>query len=812
MKIDRNIYSEDSLQIFQVSYQFAVYMKHGFMGSEHMLWALAKMEGVCSQVLQRFGVDGDLIEEYIRKYDHEPVSTGGTMAVQISGEMDQVLLDAESIGKERGHERIELADIFLGILSSIGTAGAQLLHSLGVDIREMRDSLLESETAGPDKTAIHARQEEKEEEILAKYAQDMTGKARAGEYDPVIGREDVVERMIQILSRRTKNNPVLTGEPGVGKTAVVEGLAWRIAQGQVPENLKNKRLLSLDLTGMLAGTRFRGDFEERMQAFLEAAQKAGDVLLFMDELHTLVGAGAGSGDSMDAANILKPVLARGSLQIIGATTLKEYRRHIEKDAALERRFQPVSVEEPSSEEAVAILMGLRKRYEDFHELRITDEAVRAAVELSDRYISDRFLPDKAVDLMDEAASRIRTRRMTAPDSVQRLEIEIRTVCAEKKKAAGAQEYERAAVLRDRQQAMEKELREKQEAWKREQDGQVTAEDVAAVVSAWTGIPVTMLTQEESQRLRSLEETLHRRVIGQEDAVSAVAKAVRRGRTGAAEPGRPIGSFLFLGPTGVGKTELCRALAEVLFQDETAMIRLDMSEYMEHHTVSRLFGSPPGYVGYDEGGQLTEMVRKKPYSIVLLDEIEKAHPDVWNALLQVLDDGRLTDSQGRTVSFKNTIVVMTSNVGARDIQEKRKTLGFLNSGTEDEGPSGEEVREKAMDAVKKTFQPEFLNRLDEVIVFQPLTRENIREIAGNQLKKLEERMRKQGVPLVVDDSAVDFIAEKGYDPVYGARPVKRAIQTWLQNAVADRILEGGFSEEDKVVAVRDGEKITVKVQE
>ena len=636
----------------------------------------------------------------------------------------------------------------------------------------------------------------------------MTEKASENAYDPMIGREDVLERVIQVLSRRTKNNPVLTGEPGVGKTAVVEGLAQRISDGEIPANLRNKRIVAMDLVGMLSGARFRGDFEERMKTFLEEAEADGNVILFIDELHMIMGAGAGASETMDAANILKPILARGGLQVIGATTLKEYRRHIEKDAAFERRFQPVAVEEPDQEDAVKILMGLKGKYEAYHGLTITDDAVRAAVNLSSRYIQDRFLPDKAVDLMDEAASRIKTRGLTTPSYLMDLEHEIKRIGKEKKKAADAQEYERAAVLRDSQNALVKELTAKQAEWQKKQCSRVGAEDIAQVVASWTKIPVTMLTEDETEQLRTLESTLHSRVIGQDDAVTAVAKAIRRGRTGVADPDRPVGSFLFLGPTGVGKTELCRAMAEVMFHDENAMIRLDMSEYMEQYTVSKLIGSPPGYVGYDEGGQLTEMVRKKPYSIILLDEIEKAHPDVWNTLLQILDDGRLTDAQGRTVSFKNTIIVMTSNIGAREITGK-SSLGFARNDESEEERREENIRSRVMEAVKMTFRPEFINRLDEVIVFHPLKQEDVRKIAELQIAKLTERMKKQGVALRVDESAVELLAEKGYDPAFGARPLKRTIQSMLQNAVADRILDGKPGEHEELAAFADGEMIKVE---
>lgn len=778
MEINLNAFSKRSMQIFQSALRFVTHMGHGFIGSEHFLWALAQDQGSAGRALRKNGLDKNLIEEYLHQYDLDAKAGGNYRAVQISEEAEQVIHLAERRAESRGREKLEPEDLLRGILDVGECAACQLLHSLETDPEEIRrdlgdrtvpaaavktDHVSGAGTAGDGEDPDGEEEGQQEESTLEKYGTDVTEKAREGAYDPMIGREDVIERMIQILSRRTKNNPVLTGEPGVGKTAVVEGLAQRIAEGRIPANLRDKRIVSMDLVGMLSGTRFRGDFEERMKSFIEEAESEGDVILFIDELHMIMGAGAGSSETMDAANILKPVLARGGLQVIGATTQKEYRQHIEKDAAFERRFQPVEVVEPDKENAVKILAGLRKKYEEFHGLKITDAAVKAAVDLSERYIQDRFLPDKAVDLMDEAASRIKTRGLTTPPYLLQLDEEVKRTKKAKKKAADAQEYEQAAVLRDRQIELEKELDKKQAAWQKEQCSIVDAEDIAEVVSAWTKIPVTMLTADEAENLRSLEETLHKRVIGQDEAVTAVAKAIRRGRTGVADPERPIGSFLFLGPTGVGKTELCRALAEVMFHDENAMIRLDMSEYMEQYTVSKLIGSPPGYVGYDEGGQLTEMVRKKPYSIVLFDEIEKAHPDVWNSLLQILDDGRLTDAQGRTVSFKNTIIVMTSNIGAREITGK-SSLGFAKNEASEETRRDENIRTRVMEAVKQTFRPEFLNRLDEILVFHPLKREDVRRIADIQVRKLTDRMAKQGIRMEVEDSAMEVLAERDTIPL------------------------------------------------
>lgn len=812
MKLDREAYSGRSSRLFQSVFQFAARLQHGFVGSEHLLWGLSQEDGVSALILRRHGLEPALIEEYIGRYDHDAAAGGGARAIQFSGDLERVVeLAGEQTG-EWGRKKIEPEHLLLGILGETECAAAGLLLSLGVRPEDVLHDLTRAmqAAAGAPEPAKDDKGS-RETKTLDRFSRDLTAEAEAGRLDPMIGREAEVERMVQILSRRTKNNPVLIGEPGVGKTAVAEGLAQRIADGRIPKNLAGRRILSLDLTGMLSGTRFRGDFEERIKAFLDEAKAAGDVILFLDEIHTLIGAGAGSGDgAMDAANILKPVLGRGELQVIGATTLREYRRYIEKDAALERRFQPVTVEEPSGEDTVRILLGLRERYESFHELTISDEAVHAAVELSGRYIQDRYLPDKAIDLLDEAASHIRTRGMSVPPHLRALDEEIQSVRAEKLKAAEAQDYERAATLRDRQTALGRELEEKQERWHREQGSRVEAEDVAQVVSAWTKIPVTMLTQDESRRLRNLEETLHQRVIGQEEAVTAVARAIRRGRTGVSEPDRPIGSFLFLGPTGVGKTEICRALAEVMFQDENAMIRLDMSEYMERHTVSKLIGSPPGYVGYDEGGQLTELVRKKPYSIILFDEIEKAHPDVWNALLQIMDDGRLTDAQGRTVNFKNTIIVMTSNIGARSIMG-RQSLGFASADKNGETRATEDIRSRVMEEVKKTFQPEFLNRLDEIIVFHQLERTHINAIARGLTDRLVARMAKRGINLVVEDSAVDVLAENGFDPAYGARPLRRTIQSRLENAVADRMLADDFADGSKIIVSGKNGEIRLSIR-
>ena len=635
--------------------------------------------------------------------------------------------------------------------------------------------------------------------MLSQFGRDLTKLAKDGKIDPVIGRQKEIERVIQILSRRTKNNPCLIGEPGVGKTAIAEGLALKIVSGEVPELLKDKKIYSLDLTGMVAGTKYRGDFEERIKKVIDEVKNAKDVILFIDEVHTLIGAGSAEG-AADAANILKPSLARGELQIIGATTIEEYRKHIEKDAALERRFQPVMVDEPSQEEAIEILKGIKDKYEAHHKVKITDEAIESAVKLSTRYIGDRYLPDKAIDLIDEAASRVRLRSYTAPSDLKELEDKKKSVEAEKLSAVNAQEFERAAALRDEERKLDKEIKDKKENWHDmagKSHDEVTPADIADIVSSWTGVPVTQLSTEESDRLLHMEDELHRRIVGQDEAVEAVSRAIRRGRVGLKDPKKPIGSFIFLGPTGVGKTELCKALAAAMFGDENAMIRLDMSEYMEKHTVSRLIGSPPGYVGYDEGGQLTEKVRRKPYSVVLFDEIEKAHPDVFNMLLQILDDGVLTDGQGRRVDFKNCIIIMTSNVGAKLISQKQKAFGFA-AGAKELEQNEKEIKDAVMGELRNTFRPEFLNRVDDIIVFQRLTKENIKEIASRLLAVLQKRVEDMGIEVTFSDEAVSKIADAGFDDVYGARPLKRAIQSRIEDALSEEMLKGNVKKGGKYI--------------
>ncbi len=812
MNLDAGNYSERTQAMFQSIYHAAAELGHGFIGSEHILLGVLQDGGRAAQTLKRFGVDVALVERYLRTYDRDAAETaGGTQTLQFTPEADRIFTLAENAVSQLDGNQVEPEDLLLAILQDCACAAARLLLSLELDLEKIKSELLSSEMALPMQTCAPESEPEHtskaEDNVLKKFGHDLTADAMAGRLDPVLARESEMEQMVQILSRRKKNNPVLVGEPGVGKTVLVEGLAQRIIDRRVPKGLWGKRIIALDLAGMLAGTRFRGDFEERIKAFLSQAAQAQNVILFLDELHTLVGAGGGDG-AMDAANILKPVLARGELQIVGATTPGEYTRYIEKDSALERRFQPVQVEEPSQEDTLQILKGLQPQYERFHGLSITEDALRAAVTLSSRYIGDRYLPDKAIDLVDEAAARVHAKNTSVPPLLEPVDEEIRTVCQAKKTAAESQNYEEAARMKQQEIQLRTQYDEQYDIWLKEQENRVTAQDIAQVVSTWTKIPVTALTQDEQLRLKELEQTLHRRIIGQEQAVSAVARAIRRSRTGVAEPGRPIASFLFLGPTGVGKTELCRALAEAMFQDENSMIRFDMSEYMEPHTVSRLIGSPPGYVGHDEGGQLTDQVRRKPYSIILLDEIEKANRDVWNILLQIMDDGRLTDAKGRTVDFKNTILIMTSNLGARDIAGK-KPFGFAPVGAQADRPAQAEIRADVMKAVKQAFPPEFVNRLDDVIVFHALEQSHIRTIAANLTDRLALRLKEQRLYLTVEESALDVLARKGFDPVYGARPLRRTIQTMLEDKISDFILEQGVPEQLSITAVGIEDEIELK---
>ena len=797
-------------------------MGHSYVGTEHILLGIAReSEGLGAKVLHDNGLDEELITELIEKF----VGRGapGIPAQGLTPNAKRVVELAIMCANQLGHSFIGTEHLLMALLREPDCAATRLIASTGADVNKLytdivdifRSSDYRPQQSQPTQAASAGRSGGKgksDTKTLDQFSRDLNKAAQNGELDPVIGREKEIQRVIQILSRRTKNNPVLIGEPGVGKTAIAEGLAQLIVAGDVPEDLRDKRVVSLDLTGMLAGTKYRGDFEERIKAAIQEAHKAGNVILFIDELHTIIGAGAAEG-AIDAANIIKPALGRGEIQVVGATTLNEYRKHIEKDAALERRFQPVMVEEPSPEESIEIIKGLRDKYEAHHKLTITDEAIEAAVTMSGRYINDRYLPDKAIDLMDEACSRVRMKTLTPPNDLKDIEKRIDALVNEKEAAINAQDYERAAKLRDEEKAVRDELDEARKKWDDSRAGQrsgrsVGAEDIAEVVSGWTGIPVTSLTETESERLLKMEEILHRRVIGQDEAVSAVSRAIRRGRVGLKDPKRPVGSFLFLGPTGVGKTELCKALAEAVFGDENAMIRIDMSEYMEKHTVSKLIGSPPGYVGYDEGGQLTEKVRRKPYSVILFDEIEKAHEDVFNVMLQIMDDGVLTDSQGRKVDFKNTIIVMTSNIGARNITDRQKKLGFAGADEGNGVKSVEEIRELVMKDLKNTFRPEFLNRIDDIIVFSQLTREDIRQIASHMIATVAERLKGLGIGLTVMDEALDKLAEEGFDPVYGARPLRRKIQSALEDQVAEKMLDGTLKDGDTARATLENDKIVV----
>ena len=796
--MNENKFTPRAEEALRLSQESAEELGHGYVGSEHLLLGLLREEeGLAHRVLTEYGLTDEMILSVLRR----SVGAGlaGTAPSQgLTPRAKGVVELAVSEAARMGSPMIGTEHLLMGILREGGNMALRILRTVGVDPKKMYSSIVqkinEAPKAAPAGAVSSTKESGKKGSALEEFTRDLTESARAGRLDPVIGRDEEIRRVIQILSRRTKNNPVLIGEPGVGKTAIAEGLAERIAAADVPEELLDKRVLSLDLSGMVAGTKYRGEFEERIKKTIDEVKKAGNVILFIDELHTIVGAGSAEG-AVDAANILKPALSRGEIRVVGATTLDEYRKYIEKDAALERRFQPVTVGEPSPEATLEILKGLRDKYEVHHKLTITDEALEAAVSLSRRYINDRFLPDKAIDLMDEAASQVRmSAESTSPD-LKSLEEKINALHREKADAIAAQDYEKAAQLRDLEQKYTQQVDIERENWKKSLStnrGSVGAEDIAKVVAGWTGIPVTRLTEDESMRMLRLEETLHKRVVGQDEAVTAVAKAIRRSRVGLKDPKRPIGSFLFLGPTGVGKTELCKTLAETMFGDENAMIRLDMSEYMEKHTVSRLVGSPPGYVGHEEGGQLTEKVRRKPYSVVLFDEIEKAHPDVWNILLQILEDGIVTDSQGRRVDFKNTIIVMTSNVGAKNITAAETPLGFHSgdkTAEEDEAKRYERIRQAVMDDLKKTFRPEFLNRIDEIIVFRQLTQENIREIASRMLQVTGRRMAEQGITLDVDDDALTELARDGFDPQYGARPLRRSIQNLVEDAVAEQMLEG-----------------------
>lgn len=788
---------------------------HTYIGSEHILLGLlSDTSTVAGAVLAAHNITYADIEEELKR----SIGVGVPTELQpddFTPRSKNILETSVAFARQMGQQLVGTEHVLLAIAREGSCSATLLLSRAGVSMQDIVNDVSKALMGGTANAGTDNKDGGKENEsMLSQFGRDLTKLAKDGKIDPVIGRQKEIERVIQILSRRTKNNPCLIGEPGVGKTAIAEGLALKIVSGEVPELLKDKKIYSLDLTGMVAGTKYRGDFEERIKKVIDEVKNAKDVILFIDEVHTLIGAGSAEG-AADAANILKPSLARGELQIIGATTIEEYRKHIEKDAALERRFQPVMVDEPSQEEAIEILKGIKDKYEAHHKVKITDEAIESAVKLSTRYIGDRYLPDKAIDLIDEAASRVRLRSYTAPSDLKELEDKKKSVEAEKLSAVNAQEFERAAALRDEERKLDKEIKDKKENWHDmagKSHDEVTPADIADIVSSWTGVPVTQLSTEESDRLLHMEDELHRRIVGQDEAVEAVSRAIRRGRVGLKDPKKPIGSFIFLGPTGVGKTELCKALAAAMFGDENAMIRLDMSEYMEKHTVSRLIGSPPGYVGYDEGGQLTEKVRRKPYSVVLFDEIEKAHPDVFNMLLQILDDGVLTDGQGRRVDFKNCIIIMTSNVGAKLISQKQKAFGFA-AGAKELEQNEKEIKDAVMGELRNTFRPEFLNRVDDMIVFQRLTKENIKEIASRLLAVLQKRVEDMGIEVTFSDEAVSKIADAGFDDVYGARPLKRAIQSRIEDALSEEMLKGNVKKGGKYICnVKDDKFVFDKAEE
>lgn len=794
--------TERAQRVLAHAQEEAMRLNHSNIGTEHLLLGLMKEpEGIAAKVLDAFGIT----EEKVTKEVENLIGQGQEQvgAIHYTPRAKKVIELSMDEARKLNHTFVGTEHLLLGLIRENEGVAARVFANLDLNITKARAQVVKS-LGSPEQGSKNAQTTKNQATpTLDGLARDLTVIAQDGTLDPVVGRSDEITRVIEVLSRRTKNNPVLIGEPGVGKTAIVEGLAQAIVQNEVPETLKGKRVMSLDMGTVVAGTKYRGEFEERLKKVMEEIHQAGNIVLFIDELHTLIGAGGAEG-AIDASNILKPALARGELQCIGATTLDEYRKYIEKDAALERRFQPVTVDEPNTEDSISILKGLRDCYEAHHRINISDEAIEAAVNMSDRYISDRFLPDKAIDLIDEASSKVRLRNYTTPPSLKELESELETVKKEKDAAVHSQEFENAANLRDKQTKLEKQLEDTKNEWKKAQGEKntcVTAEDIAVVVANWTGIPITKLNETESERLLNLETILHERVIGQNDAVKSISKAVRRARAGLKDPKRPIGSFIFLGPTGVGKTELARTLADAMFGEEDAMIRVDMSEFMEKHSVSRLVGSPPGYVGHDDGGQLTENVRRKPYSVILFDEIEKAHPDVFNILLQVLDDGHLTDSKGRKVDFRNTVIIMTSNVGAQELQNAK----FVGFGAKESGPDYETIRKTMMDELKQQFRPEFLNRVDDIIVFHKLEKTHLKEIVNKMAGNLTKRLSEQGIHITLSDSAQEKIADEGFDPEYGARPLTRAIQKHVEDNLSELILSGqDLVGKDVIVDYRDDE--------
>ncbi|MEK4027365.1 MULTISPECIES: ATP-dependent protease ATP-binding subunit ClpC [Bacillaceae] len=794
-------FTERAQKVLALAQEEAIRLGHSNIGTEHILLGLVREgEGIAAKALYGLGLSAEKIQEEVENLIGR--GEGSAQTVHYTPRAKKVTELSMDEARKLGHSYVGTEHILLGLIREGEGVAARVLSNLGVSLNKARQQVLQ--LLGNNETNGHqgGSTSNANTPTLDGLARDLTVIAREGSLDPVIGRSKEIQRVIEVLSRRTKNNPVLIGEPGVGKTAIAEGLAQQIVNNEVPETLRNKRVMTLDMGTVVAGTKYRGEFEDRLKKVMDEIRQAGNIILFIDELHTLIGAGGAEG-AIDASNILKPSLARGELQCIGATTLDEYRKYIEKDAALERRFQPIQVDEPTLEESIQILKGLRDRYEAHHRVSITDDAIDAAVKMSDRYISDRFLPDKAIDLIDEAGSKVRLRSFTTPPNLKELEVKLEGIRKEKDAAVQSQEFEKAASLRDAEQKLREELEKTKNNWKEKQgkeNSEVTVEDIAKVVSSWTGIPVSKLAQTETERLLNLEEILHSRLIGQEEAVKAVSKAVRRARAGLKDPKRPIGSFIFLGPTGVGKTELAKALAESMFGDEDAMIRIDMSEYMEKHSTSRLVGSPPGYVGYDEGGQLTEKVRRKPYSVILLDEIEKAHPDVFNILLQVLEDGRLTDSKGRTVDFRNTVLIMTSNVGA-DSLRRNKYVGFnIQDGEQD----FKDMKGKVMEELKRAFRPEFINRIDEIIVFHALEKKHLKEIVTLMADQLTQRLKEQGIIVDLSDRAKEKIADEGYDPEYGARPLRRALQKQVEDRLSEELLKGKvLAGQQVIVDVEDG---------
>lgn len=802
-----NSFTQKANDVLNLAIKAAENFGHTYIGSEHILIGVLKENtSYGAELLSEKGIALESVEQIIK--DNTGVGNPTALSPNdFTPTAKRILEIAFQLARGMRNSFVGTEHLLLALLRESDSAAVKILNSCGVDENAFTEELVndlsrpESEFRG----SKGGKKGKSSTPTLDEFGTDLTEKARSGGIDPVIGREKEIERVIQILSRRTKNNPCLIGEPGVGKTAIAEGLALKIVKGEVPEMLEGKKIVALDLTSMVAGTKYRGDFEERIKKAMDEVKQAKDVILFIDEVHTLIGAGAAEG-AVDAANILKPALARGEIQVIGATTIEEYRKNIEKDAALERRFQSVNVGEPTEEEAIEILKGLRDKYEAHHKVKISDESIETAVKMSVRYIADRFLPDKAIDLIDEAASRVRLKAFTAPPNLKSMEQEIKRLQQEKSSAVKSQDFEQAAKIRDKEKELQTLLDEEKEKWKNSSGRdikEVTTEDIANVVSSWSGIPVTQLTKEESERLLNMEQILHERIVGQDKAVSAVARAIRRGRVGIKNPNRPLGSFIFLGPTGVGKTELCKSLAEAMFGSEDAIIKLDMSEYMEKHTVSKLIGSPPGYVGFDEGGQLTEKIRRKPYSVVLFDEIEKAHPDVFNILLQILEDGVLTDSKGRKVSFKNAIIIMTSNVGAAKIISSKSALGFGG----DDNDANKSIEDLVMEDLKKTFKPEFLNRIDDIIVFNRLEKDDIKEIAARMLKTLTKRLAEMDIKLEFTDAAICAIADAGFDNVYGARPLRRAIQRKIEDPLSELMLQKKVSDGDKCTVDFKDDKFT-----